>query len=160
MGGNRLVRSPSKSQSLAGPPTSPTRLPARLMPDVRAKCKEMEKDPQAKHSIISSFRRTDSFVMPPKELVTRQPFRRTITIAALGPEDAEGSGVSHRPQVEDSAMARLFAGYRFCLLGEARCASVRTAIENGGGVVTDEDTDNVDFIVVRLIRWASAFWSA
>jgi len=152
-GGNKLVRSPSKSQSLADLPTSPTRLPARLVPDVRATDGEKEKDPQGKHSVISSFRRADSFAVP-KELVTRQPFRRTQTIAAPGPHDAEGSGTSHRPLGEGSAMgmATLFAGYHFCLLGEAKCTNVRTAIENGGGIVTDDDTDDVDFIVVRLIR--------
>jgi DNA replication regulator DPB11 len=146
------VRSPSKSQSLADPPTSPTRLPARLMPDVRARGKEKENDLQGKQSVISSFKRADSFAAPPKESMTRQPFRRTMTITALGPEDAEGSRASHQPKMEDSAMAKLFAGYHFCLLGEAKCANVRTAIESGGGAVTDEDTDNVDFIVVRLIR--------
>ncbi|OAX41931.1 hypothetical protein K503DRAFT_734711 [Rhizopogon vinicolor AM-OR11-026] len=155
-GGNKLVRSPSKSQSLAGP-TSPTRLPARLMPDVRAKGKEKEKDPQEKHSVISSFRRADSFAPPPKELMTHLPFRRSTTIAALGPGDAEGSRASRRSEVEESAMARLFAGYRFCLLGEAKCANVRTAVENGGGMVTDEDTDNVDFIVVRLISGSKLY---
>jgi len=38
-------------------------------------------------------------------------------------------------------MATLFAGYHFCLLGEAKCTNVRTAIENGGGIVTDDDTE-------------------
>jgi hypothetical protein len=124
------------------------------MPDVRAKGREKERDPEGKHSVISSFRRANSFVPLPKEPMTRQPFRRIATVAALGPEDAEGSGAPHRPVIEDLAMTMttLFAGYRFCLLGEAKCANVRTAIESGGGVVTDEDTDNVDFIVVRLIR--------
>ncbi|KAG2120236.1 hypothetical protein DEU56DRAFT_835773 [Suillus clintonianus] len=151
---NKLVRSPSKSQSMKGPSMSPTRLPARLMPDVRAKVKEKDKE-QGK-SVISSFKRVNSFAPPAKELVTRQPFRRTTTVAALGPEDAEGSEAPHRPEVEDS-MATLFAGYRFRLLGEAKCANVRNAIDTGGGVVMDEDTDNVDFIVVRLISGSKLY---
>ncbi|KAG1735309.1 uncharacterized protein EDB91DRAFT_1144813 [Suillus paluster] len=155
--GNKLVRSPSKSQSVAGLPTSPTRLPARLMPDARAKYKEQERELQGKPSVISSFRRTNSFAPPTKELVTRQPFRRTTTIAVLGPEDAEGSEAPHRPEVKDSSMATLFSGYRFSLLGEAKCVNVRTAIENGGGVVMDEDADNVDFIVVRLISGSKLY---
>ncbi|KAG0705816.1 hypothetical protein DFH29DRAFT_904916, partial [Suillus ampliporus] len=155
--GNKLVRSPSKSQSMGGPPTSPTRLPVRLMPNARAKGNEKEREPQGKSSVISSFRRANSFAPPTKELGTRQPFRRTTTIAALGPEDAEGSEAPHRLQVEDSSMVTLFVGYRFRLLGEAKCANVRTAIESGGGVVMDEDTDNVDFIVVRLISGSKLY---
>ncbi|KAG1736323.1 hypothetical protein EDB19DRAFT_1721537 [Suillus lakei] len=154
--GNKLVRSPSKSQSISGTPVSPTRLPARLVSDVRAKAKEKEKETRGK-SVISSFKRAKSFAPPMQEPMTRQPFRRTITIAALGPEDAEGSEAPHRPEVEDSAMATLFAGYRFSLLGEAKCANVRSAIDRGGGVVMDEDTDNVDFIVVRLISGSKLY---
>jgi DNA replication regulator DPB11 len=148
---NKLVRSPSKSQSTAGPPMSPTRLPARLMPDVQVRTAEKDIEPQVK-SVISSFKRAKSFAPPTRELVTRQPFRRTITIAALGPEDAEGSEVPRRPEMEDSSTATLFAGYRFRLLGEAKCVNVRNAIDRGGGTVMDEDADDVDFIVVRLIR--------
>ncbi|KAG2341205.1 BRCT domain-containing protein [Suillus weaverae] len=153
---NKLVRSPSKSQSMAGPPMSPTRLPARLMPDVRARAAEMEIEPQGK-SVISSFKRAKSFAPPAKESMARQPFRRTTTIAALGPEDAEGSEAPRWPEVEDSSMATLFAGYRFRLLGEAKCANVRNAIDRGGGIVMDEDTDDVDFIVVRLISGSKLY---
>lgn len=148
---NKLVRSPSKSQSIAGPPMSPIRLPARLMPDVRTRTAEKVIESQGK-SVISSFKRAKSFAPPVKEPMTRQPFRRTTTIAALGPGDAEGSAAPHQLEVEGSSMATLFAGYQFRLLGEARCANVRNVIDRGGGVVIDENTDDVDFIVVRLIR--------
>jgi hypothetical protein len=121
------------------------------MPDVRARAAEKEIEPQGK-SVISSFKRSKSFAPPAKEPMTRQPFRRTTTIAALGPENAEGSEAPRRHEVEDSSMATLFAGYRFRLLGEAKCVNVRNAIDRGGGVVMDEDTEDVDFIVVRLIR--------
>ncbi|KAG2064023.1 hypothetical protein BDR04DRAFT_1110728 [Suillus decipiens] len=153
---NKLVRSPSKSQSMTGPPISPTRSPAHLMPDVRARAAEKEIEPQGK-SVISSFKRTKSFAPPANEPMTRQPFRRSTTIAALGPEVAEGSEAPHRPEVEDSSMTTLFAGYRFRLLGEAKCANVRNAIDRGGGVVMDEDTDDVDFIVVRLISGSKLY---
>lgn len=54
-------------------------------------------------------------------------------------------------------MATLFAGYRFRLLGEAKCVNVRNAIDRGGGMVMDEDTDDVDFIVVRLISGSKLY---
>ncbi|KAG2101595.1 uncharacterized protein F5147DRAFT_708731 [Suillus discolor] len=153
---NKLVRSPSKSQSMAGPPMSPIQLPARLTPDVRTRTAEKVIESQGK-SVISSFKRAKSFAPPAKEPMTRQPFRRTTTIAAMGPGDAEGSTASHQPEVEDSSMATLFAGYHFRLLGEAKCANVRNAIDRGGGVVVDEDTDDIDFIVVRLISGSKLY---
>ncbi|KAG2147749.1 uncharacterized protein EDB93DRAFT_1146459 [Suillus bovinus] len=153
---NKLVRSPSKSQSIASPQMSPTRLPAYLTPDVRTRTTDKVIEPQGK-SVISSFKRAKSFAPPAKEPMTRQPFRRTTTIAALGPEDAEGSTLPRQPEVEDSSITTLFAGYCFRLLGEAKCANVRNAIDRGGGVVMDEDTDDVDFIVVRLISGSKLY---
>ncbi|KAG2363840.1 hypothetical protein BDR07DRAFT_1281295 [Suillus spraguei] len=153
---NKLVRSPSKSQSITGSPMSPTRPPAHLMPKVRTRAAEKVIEPQGK-SVISSFKRTKSFAPPANEPMTRQPFRRSTTIAALGPEVAEGSEAPHLPEVEDSSMTTLFAGYRFRLLGEAKCVNVRNAIDRGGGVVMDEDIDDVDFIVVRLISGSKLY---
>ncbi|KAF9223241.1 hypothetical protein BS17DRAFT_833222 [Gyrodon lividus] len=149
--GGKLVRSPSKSHATTrSPPSTPTRPhpkpPMRNDKD-NGKCKEKE-------SVISSFRRANSFApVPPREPSLRQPFRRTTTTAALGPEDAEGSGLhdSVRPPGQKFAAPMFFAGYIFRLLGEARCPNVRAAVERGGGVVADDEAEEVNFIIVRLI---------
>ncbi|KIJ62945.1 hypothetical protein HYDPIDRAFT_93593 [Hydnomerulius pinastri MD-312] len=145
--GGKLVRSPSKSQATRSPPSSPTR---PRPPLVNYKGKEKE-------SVISSFRRAKSFAQPPEPTI-RQPFRRTTTVAALGPEDAEGSGLQESivPEEESSTIS-LFTGYTFRLLGEARCPNVRLAIESGGGVVKEDDTDEVSFIIVRLISGSKLY---
>ncbi|KAI9566951.1 hypothetical protein HD554DRAFT_2114150, partial [Boletus coccyginus] len=41
--------------------------------------------------------------------------------------------------------------------GEARCSNVRFAIENGGGVVTDDDAEEPSFIIVRLISGSKLY---
>ena len=153
--GGKLVRSPSKSQVTRSQPSTPTR--PRIRPNVTNRNgtgvqsgKEKEKE-----SVISSFRRAHSFAPAPvKEPAVRQPFRRNTTCTVVCPGEAQGSGLhgSLRPEGE-SATQTLFAGYIFRLLGEARCSNVRFAIENGGGVVTDDDAEEPSFIIVRLIRY-------
>jgi DNA replication regulator DPB11 len=49
----------------------------------------------------------------------------------------------------------LFAGLKFRALGEAKSANVRMAIDGcGGKMVSEGEGDEVDFIVVRLVRFA------
>ncbi|KAH7884859.1 hypothetical protein F5I97DRAFT_1892879 [Phlebopus sp. FC_14] len=146
--GGKLVRSPPKSQASRSPPSMLTRPRAPLA----------NGKGEARESVISSFRRANSFAPPMKEPVTRQPFRRTTTVAVLGPEDAEGSGLQRSVlQAESSSTEKLFAGYTFRLLGEARCPSVRSAIESGGGVVTDDDMEEVSFTIVRLVSGSKLY---
>lgn len=155
LNGGKLVRSPSKSQTTWSLPSTPTRPRAR--PDTVDRNgtgvepgKEKEKE-----SVISSFRRAISFVpVPVKEPAVRQPFRRNTTCPVVCSGEMEGSGLHGRVQPEgELVMPTLFAGYTFRLLGEARCPNVRFAIENGGGVVTDDDAEEPSFIIVRLIRY-------
>lgn len=148
--GGKLVRSPSKSQTRRSDSTG---LPPLVNGAGNGKGKESE-------SVISTFRRTTSFAHVQKEPSIRQPFRRDTSIAAQGPEDAEGSGSKHSANPEGSSVAALFADYTFRLLGEARCPNVRSAIEGCSGVVTDDDTAEADFIIVRLIRYFYHFCSA
>ena len=148
--GGKLLRSPSKSQVTRSPHSTQTRpnVVNRNTTGVEHR-KEKEKD-----SVISSFRRANSFApIPVKEPTVRQPFRRNTTCPSVCPGEAEGSGLYDHVQPEESAVPTLFAGYTFHLLGEARCPSVRFAIENGGGVVTDDDIEEPSFIIVRLIRY-------
>ncbi|KAI0833823.1 hypothetical protein BC628DRAFT_1499098 [Trametes gibbosa] len=54
----------------------------------------------------------------------------------------------------------LFKGKRIRALGEARCASVRRAIEDCGGSwvgASDDDDDGVDFIIVRLVSGSALY---
>ncbi|KAH7928309.1 hypothetical protein BV22DRAFT_1083119 [Leucogyrophana mollusca] len=164
--GGKLVRSPTKSQLGGGsPPSSPTKPP----PPRKAAA-----PPNAKDSVISSFRRANSFACVSKEPNSRQPFRRTTTLAAVtnGPEDAEGSGLGRRTRspslvqmephqdqsgLDTNSVPALFLGYRFRLLGEARSPNVRAAIESGGGVVLEDDAEDVDFIVARLISGSKLY---
>ena len=46
----------------------------------------------------------------------------------------------------------IFSNATFRALGEARCTSVRAAIEEAGGMIVDDEDAEVDYIVVRLAR--------
>ena len=58
-------------------------------------------------------------------------------------------GISHKV-LEKKA---IFKGLTFRALGEARSASVKTAVEEAGGTLTDDQDADVDYIVVRLARF-------
>ena len=126
-----------------------------------------------KSSVIASFRRTDSFA-PVATSTQRQPrpFARTSTVTdadslaapEVGSVVAEG-GVDP-PVVDDPSRSEgkqpetgetrsgPFVGLSFRPMGEARTASLRTAVEKAGGRVVSEDSDeDVNFIVVRLVRF-------
>jgi DNA replication regulator DPB11 len=88
---------------------------------------------------------------------SHQPFRRAATLPALpsAPHDEEVAGSSGAEAV--SSCPSLFAGLTFRVLGEARCANVRSAIEGSGGRTVPENgpDDEVDHIIVRLVRWVT-----
>lgn len=46
----------------------------------------------------------------------------------------------------------IFSNATFRALGEARCTSVKAAIEEAGGMIVDDEDAEVDYIVVRLAR--------
>ena len=153
--GGKLVRSPSKSKVRRSPPWTPTQPQPRLDLDRNRTGvehgKEMDKD-----SIISSFRRVNSFApVPVKGPTIRQPFRRNTTFPSVCLGEGRGGLRDPAQPEERSAVPTLFAGHTFRLLGEARCPNVRFAVENGGGLVTDDDTEEASFIIVRLIRYVS-----
>jgi hypothetical protein len=47
----------------------------------------------------------------------------------------------------------MFSGYRFRALGEAKTPAVKSAVESFGGQMVLEVDDEVDFIIVRLVRY-------
>lgn len=165
------VRAAAAAAKLAGADVSPVRVPERKP--------KAGKGFDARESVISSFRRANSFapVQERTELGSgvRQPFRRTTSIGLSQKEvgglarvggsflqsaplqyKGEGSGATAGPSKlgESYVTNQLFTGMKFRVLGEAKSPNVRTAIEeNGGVVVRDEEADeDADYIVVRLVR--------
>ncbi|TFK73235.1 hypothetical protein BDN72DRAFT_956649 [Pluteus cervinus] len=145
----KLLQSPTKPKPARLPPVEPIK---------------------AGGSIISAFRRANSFAIPEATNgSTRQPFRRVTTTTGVNlrnsplPEVAEshagpsGSAVAGPSNLNKDAMAAesaiLFVGLRFRALGEARSASVREAIkQKGGQLVSDAEADeDVDYVIVRLV---------
>ena len=89
-------------------------------------------------SVISSLRRC-------RPLLEKQPETTEIV------REDEASSSRSRPAPSDNS-SMIFMGMVFRALGEAKCPNVRQAInELGGRMSTDEDED-VDFIIVRLVR--------
>ncbi|KAI6099787.1 hypothetical protein F5141DRAFT_1143582 [Pisolithus sp. B1] len=146
--GGKLVRSPSKSQAVPLPLSTPLPLPWG----------PLDGETKTKQSVLSTFKRANSFASAVREPLLRQPFRPTTSVPAQVSESADDSGSSRSAnQQANSTTATLFAGYTFRLLGEARCPNVRSAIENGGGIVTDDDMSEVGFIIVRLISGSKLY---
>lgn len=111
----------------------------------------------------STMSRTSSFLQrPPGSIQAMAGMASDIPIVsssyAAGPSRA-GSAVpeealTNGTGISDAARV-IFKGYRFRALGEARCASVKSAIEEcGGRWISKGDDADVDFIVVRLVRCA------
>jgi len=130
----------------------------------------------AARSVISSFRRVNSFapVVSAKESTGRQqPFRRSATataafnnpVASTSVAPAAASVAGSRNAVTENAVAGpstvpptpIFAGMKIRALGEAKGPTVRTAVEQHGGTWSVDEDDDVDFIIVRLVRYAQQF---
>lgn len=106
----------------------------------------------------------------------RQPFRKTSTSANLsfgqrpldGNKNASSSSVVLEPPPDNAGSSSstaplsgnekpIFGGLKFLILGEAKSPSVKSAIESCSGTIVPEgheDEDEVDFIIVRLVRLA------
>ena len=139
-GKGKATEAPSQGRN-----TSQVRTAGR-MPDVEIKA----------HSALRTFTRSNSFAPTRAEPVpSRRPFRKVAT-SSLAPRapppqpDDGGSGDG------SSAAAQVFAGMKFRARGEARSASVREAVEGCGGRWVEgqeiDDPDDVDFVLVRLVR--------
>ena len=151
------------------------------VPPPNAKKSDIPSRPDSSHlhasgSVISSLRRAPPVVQANPGTSKRLPFRRSSSSAtgagaiASGCEaaaarpllekqptttemvgEAEASQSRSRP-APSNAGSMIFVGRVFRALGEAKCPNVRSAIDElGGRMSTDEDED-VDFIIVRLVR--------
>jgi hypothetical protein len=125
-------------------------------------------------SIISSFRRANSFapVVQAKDSGTSRqlPFRRSSSAAtgagavassskaaAVRPPErqpvGEGeAGPSGSGLAASNTASMIFTGMVFRLLGEAKCPNVRRAIDELGGRMSTDQDEDVDFVIVRLVR--------
>lgn len=74
-----------------------------------------------------------------------------------GPHAKDALGGIVRQKVGETsssgAAKGMFAGFKFRTLGEAKSPNVRSAIEQYGGIMVLDDDEDVDFVIVRLVRY-------
>ncbi|KAJ7802410.1 hypothetical protein B0H14DRAFT_2892247 [Mycena olivaceomarginata] len=140
----------------------------QMVLDVRSEKPTQEQDTAVEKSVLSGFRRTNSFIESrPTAAAAREssagpsrlPFGRTNSTwnipsnSDAGPSSLAGTKRPAEKNVDDASAA--FTGLRFLLRGETDSATVRKAIEGAGGdVVRGEDAD---FIIVRLISGSALY---
>jgi hypothetical protein len=104
-------------------------------------------------SVVGAFRRANSSARGFHKETTiplsgQQPFRRQL--ALLHPQRAECSRSTSGPPEP----VMIFAGMKFRPLGEAKCVALRKEVESCGGCMVESEEDvEVDFIIVRLVRY-------
>lgn len=143
----KVIKSPSKSQ--------------KSLRTELAELEDMDVDAPNAKSIISRFRRENSFApvnepsqksQPSQRL---QPFRRSTGTSKPQAVPIVEKNVNAQAGPSTIGPRGIFSGLKFRVLGEARSASVRSAIEQRGGIWVSDDMDEVvDYIIVRLVRYA------
>jgi DNA replication regulator DPB11 len=155
-----LLRSPSKAYAAQ---------PALQQPTTPIKGVESSNN----RSVITQCRRANSFAPARPDVGSSSrppPFKRAPSVAGIGnlvDEGRNGSFMTPVPPVpqekngesSSTKCSNIFVGMKFLALGEAKSASVRSAVELNGGrwCAGDEDEDGVDYVVVRLVRWVVFF---
>ena len=110
-------------------------------------------------SILSNFKRTNSFAIKPKEETRRQPFTRVATagtpatLLALQQEVEQPVSSGSKSHTEQIRKEGIFSGKKFRALGEADTDNVKSVVEGEDGFWIADDTEDVDFIIVRLVRF-------
>lgn len=171
----RLVRSPGKSQTLqpSGGEESPTRARSQRS---GIEDEQLRKGRATSALALSSFRRANSFAPMGKDKgpdVVRQPFKRAAALtpqtsflahpsgspSRAGPSRAATTVTNDKGKAravegleEESSNSTLFQGLKFRALGEAQGLSVKGAIKECGGTLVSELDEDVDFVIVRLVR--------
>ena len=146
----KLKRTPSKSwasQSHKQVPLSPTKPKTQLVGTTD------------NGSVLSNFKRTNSFAIKPKEEIRRKPFTKGAITGTPGAPSAL-QRVAEQPvasgsklPAEQSRKGGLFSEKKFLALGEANDHNVRSVVEDGNGFWTTNDLEDVDFVIVRLVRF-------
>lgn len=121
-------------------------------------------------SISSVFRRADSFAHAELEAESvgssKQPFRRAATSTSVAKSAPPIHGIPAKNgesltsvdlDVPSNAVVTIFSGNRFRALGEAKTTAVKNAIEKYGGQMVHADDEEVNFILVRLVRCVESF---
>jgi len=144
----KLKRSPSKhrgSPSYEQIPLSPTKPKTQLV------------NMAENGSVLSNFKRTNSFAIKPKEETKRQPFTRVDTVGTpatllvLQREAGLPITFSGKLPTESRRKEGIFSGKKFRALGEANADNVKSVVEGEDGFWITEDLEDVDFVIVRLV---------
>jgi DNA replication regulator DPB11 len=144
----KLKRTPSESQapeSCEQVPLSPIKPKTQLV------------NAADNGSLLSNFKRTNSFAIKPKEESRRQPFTKVAITGTSGtlptlPQRAAEQPIasSSKLHAEQGRKEGIFVGKKLRALGEANTANVRTVVEGKDGIWIVDDVVDVDFVIVRL----------
>lgn len=143
----KLKRSPSKSQasqSYKQVPLSPTKPKTKLI------------NTADNGSMLSNFKRANSFAVKPKE-TRRQPFTRVATVGtpttllALQRETDQPIASGSRLPAKQNRKEGIFSGRKFRALGEANTDNVKSVVEGEDGFWITDGFEDVDFVIVRLV---------
>jgi DNA replication regulator DPB11 len=144
----KLKRSPSKCQSNPDYnqiPLSPT------------KPKTQSTNTTENGSVLSNFKRANSFAIKPKEETRRRPFTQIATagvpttLLVLQREAQQPVASSSKLPTEPSRKEGVFSGKKFRALGEANTDNVKSVVEGEDGFWVTDELEDVDFTVVRLV---------
>lgn len=144
----KLKRTPSKSQA----PQSCDQVP--LTP---TKPKTQLANTTDGGSMLSNFKRANSFAVKPKEETRRKPFARVATagapttLLALQQEAEQSVASGSKPPMEQGRKEGIFSGKKFRALGEASADNVRSVVEGEDGFWITDDSEDADFVIVRLV---------
>lgn len=143
----KLKRTPSElqaSQNYTQVPLSPAKPKTRLV------------NTADNGSILSNFKRTNSFAVKPKEETRRQPFTRVATVGTpatlltLQREAEQPIASGSKLPAEQSRKEGIFSGKKFRALGEAKTDNVKSVVEGEDGFWINDGWEDVDFVIVRL----------
>jgi len=84
----------------------------------------------------------------------------TKSQAGAGADEGQMLPLAPKTKGKGKDSKLLFSGLKFKALGEAKCQNVKTEIEGCGGQMiseAEEADEHVDFVVVRLVRYAMNF---
>jgi len=143
----KLKRSPSKHRNHPSHEQAPS-TPTKPKPKLNV---------VGNGSVLSNFKRADSFAVKPKEETRRQPFTKVTTagipttLLALQREAEQPVASGSKLPTEPSRKVGIFSGKKFRALGEANSDNVRSAVEGEDGFWITDDLEDADFIIVRLV---------
>jgi DNA replication regulator DPB11 len=143
----KLKRTPSKSQASQSSEQvllSPTKLKTQLVNTADS------------GSMLSNFKRTNSFAVKPKEETRRRPFTRVATVGTSAPmlalqrETGQPIASGSKLPAEQNRKG-IFSRKKFRAIGEAKADNVKSVVEGEDGFWITDELEDVDFVIVRLV---------